>query len=187
MGIFTPWRIIAWTYAAVVNDMIFAYNIIMFIAWLIFNILNVLSFICIYSLYLELNDLTKIQDLARLKVIFLKSLSFITYWIIRRMVILLLCETWMGHCSNYCNSKGFFFNLGIVKTIIEIISQEKFYNCYINIGIKCACQQYYNTNTVVLESTDAKMLILLIYLPFSPQFSLFHTIRYNHVYFHNWT
>lgn len=68
MGIFTPWRIIAWIYAAVVNDMIFVYNILMFLAWLVFNVLNVLSFICIYSLYLELNDLTKIQDLARLKV-----------------------------------------------------------------------------------------------------------------------
>ena len=68
MGIFTPWKWVAWAYAAIVNDMIFAYNIVMFIFWIIFNILNILSFICIYSLYLELNDLTKLQDLARLKV-----------------------------------------------------------------------------------------------------------------------
>lgn len=68
MGIFTPWKIVAWLYAVIVNDMIFAYNIIMFIAWFVLNILNVLSFICIYSLYLELNDVTKIQNLAKLKV-----------------------------------------------------------------------------------------------------------------------
>jgi hypothetical protein len=48
--------------------MIFAYNILMLIVWFFFNILNVLAFICIYSLYLELSDLTKLQDLARLKV-----------------------------------------------------------------------------------------------------------------------
>jgi hypothetical protein len=48
--------------------MIFAYNILMMIVWFFFNILDVLSFICIYSLFLELSDLTKLQDLARLKV-----------------------------------------------------------------------------------------------------------------------
>ena len=52
--------------------MIFAYNILMLIVWFFFNILDVLSFICIYSLYLELKDLTKLQDLARLKVRVLK-------------------------------------------------------------------------------------------------------------------
>lgn len=68
MVFFTPWKIVAWVYAAVVNDMIFVYNILTFLAWAGFNLLNVFSFICIWSLYLELNDLTKIQDLARLKV-----------------------------------------------------------------------------------------------------------------------
>ncbi len=68
MGFFVPWKIVAWFYGAIVNDMIFAYNIIMFIAWAIFNVFNVFSFVCIYSLYLELNDLTKLQDLAKLKV-----------------------------------------------------------------------------------------------------------------------
>ena len=68
MGIFTVWKIVAWVYSSIVNDMIFAYNIVMFIAWLIFNVLDPLCWICIYSLYLELNDLTKLQDLARLKV-----------------------------------------------------------------------------------------------------------------------
>ena len=56
--------------------MIFAYNIIMLIAWFFFNVINVFSFLCIYSLYLELTDLTKLQDLARLKV----SIFFIGWW-----------------------------------------------------------------------------------------------------------
>ena len=68
MGIFTVWRLLAFVYCNIVNDLIFAYNIVMFIAWFVFNIINVFAFVCIWSLYLELNDLTKIQDLAKLKV-----------------------------------------------------------------------------------------------------------------------
>jgi hypothetical protein len=54
--------------SGIVNDMIFAYNILMLIVWFFFNILDVMAFICIYSLYLELSGLTKLQDFARLKV-----------------------------------------------------------------------------------------------------------------------
>ena len=68
MGTFTVWKIIAWGFSCIVNDPIFAYHIIMAIAWLFFNVLNVFSFLCVHSLYLELSDLTKLQDLARLKV-----------------------------------------------------------------------------------------------------------------------
>ena len=68
MAFFTPWKWLVWLYAGIVNDIIFAYNIVMLIAWLFFNVLNTASFICIWSLYLELNDLTKLQDLAKLKV-----------------------------------------------------------------------------------------------------------------------
>ena len=42
----------------------------MLLVWFFFNIINVAAWICIYSLYLELNDLTRLQDLARLKVSF---------------------------------------------------------------------------------------------------------------------
>jgi len=75
MGFFTPWKILAWAFAGIVNDMIFAYNIIMLIAWFFFNILNVFSFLCIYSLYLELNDLTRLEDLARLKMDTMSSMA----------------------------------------------------------------------------------------------------------------
>ena len=55
-------------FLGIVNDMIFAYNIIMLIAWFFFNVINVFSFLCVYSLYLELNDLTHLEDQQRLKV-----------------------------------------------------------------------------------------------------------------------
>jgi len=67
MGIFTPWKILAWGYAGVVNDWIFAYNYIMFIIWFFFNIIDVYSFICMYSLYLELSGITKLEDMTKLK------------------------------------------------------------------------------------------------------------------------
>jgi len=75
MGIFTCWKWVAWGFGFIVNDMIFIYNIIMTFAWFFFNILNVLSFLCVYSLYLELNDLTKLQDMARLKMDTMSSMA----------------------------------------------------------------------------------------------------------------
>ena len=68
MGFLTVWKIITWVYNGIVNDPIFAYNYLMLIIWFFLNIMNVFSWLCIYSLYLELDDLTKIQDMAKLKV-----------------------------------------------------------------------------------------------------------------------
>ena len=67
MGIFTPWRIVAWVYAFIVNDMIFAYHIIMFFVWLFFNIINVMAWMVMYSLYLELTGISQLEDMAKLK------------------------------------------------------------------------------------------------------------------------
>lgn len=75
MGVFTVWKIVAWGFSCIVNDPIFAYHIIMAIAWLFFNVLNVFSFLCVHSLYLELSDLTKLQDLARLKMDTMSSMA----------------------------------------------------------------------------------------------------------------
>ncbi|XP_040577501.2 uncharacterized protein pasi2 [Lepeophtheirus salmonis] len=74
MGSFTLWKIFAWLFCTVVNDMIFAYHIVMFFAWLTFNVLNIISWMIIYSLYLELSDITKLQDLAKLKMDTMSSL-----------------------------------------------------------------------------------------------------------------
>merc|ERR1719445_987686 len=68
MGIFTPWRVIAWVYAFIVNDMIFAYHIIMFFVWLFFNIVNIMAWMVMYSLYLELTGISKLEDMAKLKI-----------------------------------------------------------------------------------------------------------------------
>ena len=57
--------------------MIFVYNVLMLLVWFGLNILNCFSWVVIYSMYLELGDLSKIQDLARLKV---KAISFLFYY-----------------------------------------------------------------------------------------------------------
>ena len=48
--------------------MIFAYNIIMLIAWFFFNVINVFSFLCLYSLYLEMVHDTNLDHAHMLKV-----------------------------------------------------------------------------------------------------------------------
>ena len=75
MRVFVPWKLISWIFGFIVNDMIFAYNIIMLISWFFLNIMNYHSLVCVWSLYLELNDLTKIQDLARLKMETMSSMA----------------------------------------------------------------------------------------------------------------
>lgn len=67
MGLFAPFKVVAWGFSGIVNDMIFVYNVLMVLAWFGFNIINCFGWTCIYSLYLELRDLSKLQDLAKLK------------------------------------------------------------------------------------------------------------------------
>lgn len=73
MGLFTPWKIVAWVYHSIVNDMIFGYHIFMFLSWAFLNVLNVLSFIIIYSLFLELTGISKLEDMAKVKMVTLSS------------------------------------------------------------------------------------------------------------------
>ena len=75
MKVFVPWKLISWIFAFIVNDIIFAYNYLMLISWFFLNIANYHSLVCVWSLYLELNDLTKIQDLARLKMETMSSMA----------------------------------------------------------------------------------------------------------------
>ncbi|XP_014251365.1 uncharacterized protein LOC106667743 isoform X2 [Cimex lectularius] len=74
-AIFSIIRILASLFFSIVNDLIFGYNIMMVFFWTIFCILNVYSWILIYSLYLELADLTKLEDLAHLRMGTMQSLN----------------------------------------------------------------------------------------------------------------
>lgn len=65
---FTVWRFLAFVFASIVNDLYFGYNLFMCLAWIVFLIANCYGWTLVYSLYLELADLTKLEDLAHLRV-----------------------------------------------------------------------------------------------------------------------
>lgn len=65
---FTIFRFVAWVFVSIVNDQIFFYNYTMLLLWGCFTVVNVYGWILVYSLYLELSDLSKLEDLAQLRV-----------------------------------------------------------------------------------------------------------------------
>ncbi|XP_016926067.3 uncharacterized protein pasi2 [Drosophila suzukii] len=66
-AVFTVWRALALIFFAIVNDLYFAYNVIMVLLWSIFCVLCIYGWAVVYSLFLELVDLTKLEDLAHLR------------------------------------------------------------------------------------------------------------------------
>ncbi|KAK6633888.1 hypothetical protein RUM44_004495 [Polyplax serrata] len=72
---FTLFRIFAFIFFSIVNDLIFTYNILMCLCWIVCSAINLYGWILIYSLYLELEDLTKLEDLAHLRMGTMTSLN----------------------------------------------------------------------------------------------------------------
>ncbi|XP_038220017.1 uncharacterized protein LOC119838235 [Zerene cesonia] len=74
-GVFILFRFVAFLFAAIVNDMIFAYNVLMCLCWIVLCACGVYGWLLVYSLYLELSDLTKLEDLAHLRMGTMASLN----------------------------------------------------------------------------------------------------------------
>ncbi|XP_050678309.1 uncharacterized protein LOC126974740 [Leptidea sinapis] len=74
-SVFLSFRAIAFIFASIVNDMIFAYNILMSLVWIVFTVVGAYGWLLVYSLYLELADLTKLEDLAHLRMGTMASLN----------------------------------------------------------------------------------------------------------------
>ncbi|XP_075218880.1 protein pasi2 [Lycorma delicatula] len=74
-AVFTILRFLGWLFFSIVNDLIFGYNITMCLLWTVFCAINVYGWILVYSLYLELCDLTKLEDLAHLRMGTMASLN----------------------------------------------------------------------------------------------------------------
>ncbi|KAF2892530.1 hypothetical protein ILUMI_13645 [Ignelater luminosus] len=74
-GVFTLFRTLAYLFFSIVNDMIFAYNILMCLIWTIVIVISVYGWIVVYSLYIELSDLTRLEDLAHLRMGTMQSLN----------------------------------------------------------------------------------------------------------------
>ncbi|EFA05545.1 uncharacterized protein pasi2 isoform X1 [Tribolium castaneum] len=74
-GIFTVFRLLAYLFFSIVNDMIFAYNVLMCLLWTVFLAISIYGWILVYSLYIELSDLTRLEDLAHLRMGTMQSLN----------------------------------------------------------------------------------------------------------------
>lgn len=67
-GVFVAFRFFAFLFFAIVNDLIFFYNITMTMLWIVILSVSIYGWLVVYSLYLELSNLTKLEDLAHLRV-----------------------------------------------------------------------------------------------------------------------
>ncbi|KAJ8972851.1 hypothetical protein NQ317_010274 [Molorchus minor] len=74
-AVFTAFRLLAFLFFSIVNDLIFAYNVLMCLLWTVFIVCSVYGWILVYSLYIELVDLTKLEDLAHLRIGTMQSLN----------------------------------------------------------------------------------------------------------------
>ncbi|KAE8738300.1 hypothetical protein FOCC_FOCC016224 [Frankliniella occidentalis] len=74
-AVFTLFRLFAFLFASIVNDLIFGYNILMTLLWSLFSIINVYGWVLNYSLFLELRQLSKIEDYAHLRMGTMASLN----------------------------------------------------------------------------------------------------------------
>ncbi|XP_044735837.1 uncharacterized protein LOC123298031 [Chrysoperla carnea] len=73
--VFIVFRFLATLFFCIVNDMIFAYNVFMGLIWFTIIAFSVYGWLLVYSLYVELSDLTKLEDLAHLRMGTMASLN----------------------------------------------------------------------------------------------------------------
>lgn len=75
MAIFIVLRTISLFYQSLVNDLYFGYHQAMLVIWLLLTSCNVFAFLIVYSNYQELSNITKLEDMAKLKMSTLSSLN----------------------------------------------------------------------------------------------------------------
>lgn len=75
MLIFTAWKVISLIFSSVVNDMLFAYHIAMLVIWLLIAGANIFFWLVVYSNFQELSTVTRLEDMAKLKMGTMSSLN----------------------------------------------------------------------------------------------------------------
>ncbi|KAB7494510.1 hypothetical protein Anas_00378 [Armadillidium nasatum] len=73
VGLFTIWRSLVIIYASIVNDMYFAYHIVMCLMWILLIVANAYAWLVVHSFYHELCEITRLEDVARVK---METMSF---------------------------------------------------------------------------------------------------------------
>ncbi|GFY56397.1 uncharacterized protein TNIN_314941 [Trichonephila inaurata madagascariensis] len=75
MLVFTIWRIIAIFYRSIVNDLYFGYHQAMLVIWILLSAVNVFMWLVVLSNYQELANITRLEDMAKLKMGTMSSLN----------------------------------------------------------------------------------------------------------------
>jgi len=75
MAVFIVIRTITLFFQSLVNDLYFGYHQAMLVVWLILTACNVFAFLVVVSNYQELSNITKLEDMAKLKMSTLSSLN----------------------------------------------------------------------------------------------------------------
>ena len=68
VGTFTIYRSLVIIYASIVNDLFFGYHILMCLIWVFLILTNVYAWLVVHSFYHELCEVTRLEDVARVKV-----------------------------------------------------------------------------------------------------------------------
>jgi hypothetical protein len=75
MAVFIGIRTITLFFQSIVNDLYFGYHQFMLVFWLLMTSMNVFAFLIVTSNYQELSNITKLEDMAKLKMSTLSSLN----------------------------------------------------------------------------------------------------------------
>ena len=75
MTVFVCFRTVAIIFQSIANDLYFTYHQVMLLIWFILIPINIFVLLIVYSNYQELSDITKIEDMAKLKMSTLSSLQ----------------------------------------------------------------------------------------------------------------
>lgn len=73
--IFTAWSFVSISFRSIANDLYYSYHQAMLVIWSVMLALNVFFILVVYSNYQELEDITRLEDMARLKTGTLSSLN----------------------------------------------------------------------------------------------------------------
>ncbi|XP_067141760.1 uncharacterized protein pasi2 [Centruroides vittatus] len=73
--LFTSWRFVGTFFRSLVNDLYFSYHQAMLVIWILLMVANVFFGLVVLSNYQELSNITRLEDMAKLKVGTLSSLS----------------------------------------------------------------------------------------------------------------
>ncbi|GAB6033214.1 hypothetical protein CHUAL_012819 [Chamberlinius hualienensis] len=75
MGIFTGWRFVAFLFWSIANDIYFGYHIAMLVLWFLITCTNVFCLLVVFSNYQDLSEITRLEDMAQLRMGTLSSLN----------------------------------------------------------------------------------------------------------------